>query len=494
MLENFDLTWNPVGQTTTATYTNIPPGDYIFKVKSCNGDGYWNTEPISFSFTINPPFWGTWWFRALAFIFIFGLIYLLFKLRLRSINAQRLKLQFMVDEKTVELMEEAYERKKAQEKAEESDKLKSAFLANMSHEIRTPAGSIIGFADLLKDKNLPEEERMQFLNYIINGGKSLLNLIDDIIDISKIEAGQLRINYEQVRVNSLLSELFTTFYEKMGKMDIPGVKLKLSKGYEDDDFTISTDPYRLRQILINLIGNSTKFTTNGFIEFGYNVRSNDQLEFFVKDTGTGIPKEHVKFVFDRFRQVDDTLYLNRKGTGLGLAICRKLSGLLGGEMWVKSEIDKGSTFYFTIPYTRLTTQSIPTPDIEINQDDISWEGKSILIIEDEEANFVLLNNIIKKHKAKIRWVKDGISAVEVCKSESADYDIVLMDLKIPGISGYDAITEIRAFDKDLIIVAQTAFAMAGEREKCMDAGFDDYITKPIDRIQMVKMINHYLKG
>ncbi|NOX48512.1 MAG: hypothetical protein GXO89_16210, partial [Chlorobi bacterium] len=313
MLENFDDGWNPITASGIATYTNTPPGDYVFKVKSSNSDGVWNDYPVEFHFSVLPPFWKTWWFLTLAGVFVFGVIYLVYYFRLRSIKLQKMKLQKLVDEKTKELSIEAHERKKAQEKAEKADKLKTTFLANMSHEIRTPVSAIIGFSDLLKDGGLSNGEKEQYLGFISRGGQNLLNLINDIIDISKIEAGQIRIEKEDFRLNSLLSEIYTTFLEEKNNNGKVDVELKLVKGIVTNDFKIHSDPYRLQQILVNLLSNALKFTDKGYIEFGYNLNSDRQLLFFVRDTGVGIPVEMRKVIFDRFRQVEESYTKNKQG-------------------------------------------------------------------------------------------------------------------------------------------------------------------------------------
>jgi len=493
-LENFDLEWNPVTKSTTATYTNIPPGEYVFKVKASNNDGIWNDQPTQIPFTILAPYWQTWWFITSLIILILGFIYLIFYLRLKSIKFQRVKLQRLVNEKTKELVSEIDERKKATLRAEQSDRLKTAFLANMSHEIRTPVNAITGFTELLYDENLSEEERNVYLEYINNGGKALLNLIDDIIDISKIEAGQLLIREEDCAINSLISDLLKMFHkikQKKGKMD---VELKVSGNLRNNDLVIKTDANRLRQIFSNLIQNAIKFTHKGFIEFGYVIENSDQIVFYVKDTGIGIAEDKIDIIFQRFRQVEETFTKNYQGTGLGLAISKKLTNLLGGKMWVESILGKGSTFYFSIPL------QIVKNNVKINGENASndkvnkLEGRNILVVEDEDSNYILTETILKAYKVNVLRAEDGISAVDMIRKNGQYIDLILMDIKIPGINGYEATTEIKKIKSEIPIIAQTAYVLAEEREKCLEAGCDDYIPKPIDRTILLQKINKCLNS
>ncbi len=356
-LEDFDNDWNPVTTTAVATYTNIPPGEYTFKVKASNNDGIWNDQPTEINVTILAPFWQRWWFITLVVLSVFGLIYLIFYGRIKSIKIQRAKLESLVEEKTKELLSEVDERKKATIKAEQSDRLKTAFLANMSHEIRTPVNAITGFTELLYDKDLTKEEQEVYLEYIKSGGKALLTLIDDIIDISKIEAGQLVIRHDDCSVNSLMADLYKLFHQLKQKKGKTAVELKIAEPFIPDDFIIKTDANRLKQILSNLIGNAIKFTHEGLIEFGYKIENQEQIIFYVKDTGIGIAQDKLDIIFQRFRQVEETFTKNYEGTGLGLAISKKLTNLLGGEMWVDSNPGEGSTFCFSIPLQIVKTDS-----------------------------------------------------------------------------------------------------------------------------------------
>lgn len=379
----------------------------------------------------------------------------------------------------------------ARRRAEESDKLKSAFLSNMSHEIRTPMNSIIGFSELLIKPGNFDKNKEKYLNFIINSGKSLLNLINDIIDISKIEAGQLKVKPRIVQLNPIMNEIFTSQYQ-INDMKNKPFELKMLKAVDSDDFNINTDPFRLKQILNNLIGNAMKFTTQGYIEFGYKFNGPDKLLFYVKDTGVGMPQDKLKVIFLRFGQIEQQDDKNQSGTGLGLTISKKLAELLGGDLWVESEEGVGSTFYFTLPYDA----ELNTADeygASSDGDNSSLEGKTILVAEDEDMNIAYMQEVLADTKAKILWARNGEEAVKTAK-EHPEIDLILMDIKMPIMNGYDATAKIREFNKEVIIIAQTAYALTGEKEKTIAAGCNYYITKPIEINVLMNTLSGFLKN
>ncbi len=381
--------------------------------------------------------------------------------------------------------------RESKEKAEESDRLKTAFLANMSHEIRTPMNGIIGFSNLLRNSDLTDEERNEFLNHITSCGNTLLNLIDDIIDISKIEAGQIKIRITESNINSILDELLDSFDASKIREGRESVKLVKKISLSDSKSVILTDPFRLRQIVSNLIGNALKFTLEGYIEFGYTLEEDEYLKFYVKDTGIGIPKDKQAIIFERFGQVlDSNFYINQKGTGLGLAISSNLVKMLGGKMWVSSEIGKGSTFFFTLPYNLIESVSKSENPNSIKEN-LLYNGKTILIAEDEEINYLYFKQIFKQTNASLIWVKTGLEAIEAVKN-NPDISIILMDCKMPIMDGYTATTEIKKLKPELPIIAQTAFAMADEQEKSIESGCDDKITKPIRIKELFSILDKFL--
>lgn len=364
---------------------------------------------------------------------------------------------------------------KAKEKAEEADKLKSAFLANMSHDLRTPINGILGFADLLRDHSLAFSEREEYLNIIKSSGNQLLNLINDIIDISKIEANQLTIKEDILSINTLLEELqilFSKEIEETGKR----IKLKLTKPLKNEDSEIYTDPARLQQILINLLSNAIKFTESGTIEFGYKIEGK-HMTIYVADTGRGIKEEKIDYIFERFAQVDQEELDMFMGTGLGLAICKGLVNLLDGSIWVESKVGEGSTFFFKIPYIKIKSQKSKSQKID-NKMDYNWQDKTVLLVEDDPVNYKYMEILLHRTKAKVIQAPDGAKAVKIFEREKK-IDLVLMDIQLPILNGYEATKKIKAMRSDIPVVAQTANAMSEDREKCLKAGCDDYIAKPI---------------
>lgn len=376
---------------------------------------------------------------------------------------------------------------KAKLKAEESDRLKSAFLANMSHEIRTPMNGIIGFTKLIENDNLNEEMRKSYINIIDKSTNQLLTIINDIIDISKIEAGQLELHDTKCTINFLLYELFT-FFQSETKIIEKDIQISSKKALSNLNSSIIVDDNRLRQILINLISNALKYTEIGLVEFGYMLPENDKITFFVKDTGIGIPNEKHKMIFDRFVQADNVS--SQSGTGLGLSISKGLVELMGGKIWLKSEVGKGTCFYVQIPFSPVQNSMAKQKDKIDKKIIYNWNNKNILIAEDDDTSFFYLKTILEKNNANIIRATDGIKAIEICHSND-EIDLVLMDIQLPGKNGYEAAAEIKKSKQDLIIIAQTANAMVEDKKKAFESGCDDYISKPIDMKILYKTIDKY---
>ncbi len=378
----------------------------------------------------------------------------------------------------------------AKNKAEESDRLKTAFLANMSHEIRTPMNAIIGFSDLLADDDLTPEEKQDFIAKIKLSGENLMNLINDIIDIAKIEAGQLKIMESTCNVGKLLETLHGTFSEIRNQQKKNAIELRCYKEPDEGDLIIITDPLRLQQVLTNLIGNALKFTEQGYIEFGCK-RKNGFLEFFIKDTGIGIPQDKHDILFQRFSQVDASKTRKFGGTGLGLAISKNIVELLGGSIWFESEAGQGSTFYFTIPYKPSSGGELANSS-KRPATDYDWSDKTILVAEDIDENFMLIEAAFRRTGAKLIHACDGLAAVNEAKSNDS-IDLILMDIQLPIMTGYEAIRNILIAKPDMPIISYTAYALANEREKSIAAGCVDYIAKPIRHEVILPIINKYLK-
>jgi PAS domain S-box-containing protein len=377
----------------------------------------------------------------------------------------------------------------AKEHAEESDRLKSAFLANMSHEIRTPLNSIIGFSDLLNDPDYDQEQKSEFTRTIIENGNNLMAIVSDIMDLSMIAAGQMKIRHEHFSPLKLLVDLENEFKIKANDK---GIDLRLSTKIEIPEIKVVNDAYRTRQVLTNFIGNAIKFTSQGYVEFGYLVKDGN-VEFHVKDTGIGIAPEHFEAIFDRFRQLEITKTRRFGGNGLGLAISKNLAELLGGKIWVESEIGKGSSFYLSLPLQKFDSNTDTllkenqTPEHETYHNNLK-----VLIAEDDNNSYELVFQFISKLAREIIRVQTGVEAVEACRN-NLDIDLVLMDIQMPEMDGYEATMQIRKFNQEVVIITQTAFALSGDREKALEAGCNDYISKPIKKVDLLPLIQKYFK-
>ncbi len=378
---------------------------------------------------------------------------------------------------------------KAKEKAEQSDRLKSAFLANMSHEIRTPMNGIIGFAELLKERNLNNELQKQYVDIIIKSGDRMLNIINDIVDISKIESGLMKVYNSELQINQVMDDLFGFF---SGEANNKNLKLSLEKGLNDSRDLINTDSDKFFAILSNLLKNAIKYTDEGQIEFGYKlIPENKELEFYVKDTGIGIPQDKQEVIFERFIQADIEDKMARQGAGLGLAITNAYVDLLGGRISLESNVGKGSTFYFAIPYddtiVKIENQEINNTD---KKEDKQIGNLNVLIGEDDHTSSMLIEIEMKEYCNNIFKAYTGSEVVEVCKM-NPDLDLIFMDINMPIYDGYEATRKIREFNKDIIIIAQTAYSLVGDREKALAAGCNDYISKPILKNKLLELINLY---
>ncbi|MDR4987478.1 MAG: PAS domain S-box protein [Bacteroidales bacterium] len=373
----------------------------------------------------------------------------------------------------------------AKEKAEESDRLKSAFLANMSHEIRTPMNGILGFSELLKEPELSDEKQQLYLEMIETSGKRMLNIINDIVDISRIEAGAMDVNLTASNINEHLDYIYTFF---RAQVEEKGMTLELPEVLPAEQAMVVTDREKLFAVLTNLVKNAIKYSHKGTIRFGC-TRKGSYLEFFVKDTGIGIPKDRQHAIFERFIQADIEDKEARQGAGLGLAISRAYVEMLGGEIWVESEEGKGSAFYFTVPIESMQEETrAEERNNSMLPEVVQTKKLKILIVEDDEMSSLVLIEYVKAFSKEILQAFDGKEAVEICR-QHPDLDLILMDIKMPVMDGDKAAREIRGFNKDVVIIAQTAQALAGDKAKIMEAGFNDYITKPIDITALLKCID-----
>jgi len=378
----------------------------------------------------------------------------------------------------------------AKEKAEESDRLKSAFLANMSHEIRTPMNGIIGFAELLKEPDLKSENRQKYLEIIEKSGARMLGIINDIVDISKIEAGLMKLDIKESHIAEQIEEIYTFFKPEA---EAKRINLSYTNSLSAKEAIIKTDGGKLYAVLTNLVKNAIKYTHEGSIQLGYNLKTEGKskvLEFYVKDTGIGISPDRQKAIFDRFIRADIVDKMAYQGAGLGLAISKAYVEMLGGELWVESEKGRGSTFYFTLPYnaesaTEATDQhSGPSG----KNDDV--RKLNILIVEDDELSELFLEEIVKDYSKETLKARTGVEAVEFCRYNPG-IDLVLMDIRLPEMHGHEATRQIREFNKEVVIIAQTADGLHEDREKAIMSGCNDYLAKPFSSKELQGLIQKY---
>ncbi len=386
-------------------------------------------------------------------------------------------------EDSTERKEAEQKLKSAKEEAEESNQLKTEFFNNMSHEIRTPMNAILGFSQFIDNPDLSEVKRKQYVEIIKQSGNQLLRIIDDILEISSLETKQVKTIEKEICLNDLLRDKFSIFEIKAKENRI---SLYLHKGLMDGESTIITDALKLNKILENLLENALKFTTSGFIEFGYKI-INAEIELYVKDTGIGIKPENQELIFKRFSQEEKSIEQKVDGLGLGLSIAKENAELLGGNLTLQSEKGKGSVFFVTIPYKRANT--IIEPNLTDNVTETTHEKYTVLVVEDEEMNYLYLEILLGKSKLNLKIIhaKNGKEAVEICE-ENTNIGLVLMDMKMPIMSGFEATKLIKAFRPNLPIIAQTAYSIDIEKEKALSAGCDNFISKPIKKDNLYELL------
>ncbi|MDI6051002.1 response regulator [Flavobacterium sp. XS2P24] len=379
----------------------------------------------------------------------------------------------------------------AKQKAEESDTLKSSFLANLSHEIRTPMNAIMGFSDLLHDTNIEEEERLEYLKIIKNSGGSLVSIIEDLIEMSKIDAKQIMPNYKGLDIEKCITELYDSI-----KVTIPKdkeIQFYILENPDKLQNNILTDETKLKQIIVNLITNALKFTDRGFVAFGYSInKEKEVLEFKIEDSGMGISESYLKVIFDRFRRIEGDGSVELSGLGLGLSITKAYVEMLGGEIKVKSTIGQGSVFSFSIPlkFDR-TVKAIKSKKVKSFYR--NYDNEIILVAEDDTINFLLLRKIIESKNHTVLRAKNGQEAVDIC-TENPNITLVFMDIKMPILDGYQAFEKIKVIKPELPVVAQTAYSSFEDREKMMQFGFTDCITKPLDKEKVFELLDTVFMG
>jgi len=375
---------------------------------------------------------------------------------------------------------------RAKEKAEESDRLKSAFLANMSHEIRTPMNGILGFLDLLREPDLSEENKASYIDIVTKSGHRLLDTINNIIEVSKIEAGELQLNTVPVNIPELMAYYHGFFRQQT---DLKGLTYIISNQFPEEINAIQTDKNKVDSIITNLLKNSVKFTNSGSIEFGCRLDGTD-IAFWVKDTGIGIAPDRVSVIFERFVQADISNSRPHEGSGLGLSIVKAYIQALKGKVWVDSEPGKGSTFSFSIPCNCAPEAAVP-PLTGFFPEPRQESNATVLIAEDDYSSYLYLENLLSGKGLSFLHTTNGYDTVNTVR-QNTSIDLILMDIKLPGLSGLEATEQIRDFNSSIPIIAQTAYAFAGDRDLAINAGCNDYISKPIKRNELLDILSKYL--
>ncbi|WP_395049570.1 ATP-binding protein [Flavobacterium sp.] len=394
------------------------------------------------------------------------------------------------------LFEENNEQKKelinAKIKAEEGDRLKSSFLANLSHEIRTPMNAINGFTDLLINTKLNKEEKLEYLKIIEKSGKNLVSIIDDLIEMSKIESNQVTPNLTNINLESCINELYETI-----KITIPKSKeidFRIIENKQSVPYNIISDETKLKQVLVNLVNNAIKFTDKGYVAFGYEVDDkNAKIIFKIQDTGLGIDKNNHKYIFDRFKRIDSDLSIKAGGLGLGLAISKAYVEMMGGTITLESIVEEGSIFSFSIPLEYDKEQRIIVRSIKSSDDSKGKEEGTILIAEDDNINFLLFQKIIKLRNYNVIRAVNGQEAVDICIN-NPNIDLVLMDIKMPIMNGFEALEKIKVIRPELIVIAQTAYSSSEDEVRIYNSGFYGYITKPINREKLFEMFDDVFRN
>lgn len=387
---------------------------------------------------------------------------------------------------------------KSRVKLQKSEQFKSTFLANMSHEIRTPMNAIIGFSELINMEGISAEKRKDYSKIINQRGQQLLTLIDDIIETTKIESGRITLDYSWIELDEFLNDLYSMIFQQKIKEGKDNIEIILRKHQENTSgFQIYTDSGRLHQIFINLLQYIIKNTTKGNISFGYNQIDDKEIEFYIQNSGTFYNIEEQKLLFEHFWKIEDTTHLKIKGAGLGLTIAKSLIELFGGKINVQSDSLKGTSFMFRLPLLTPNDQKSRIIDTSYHEEqqasitDPNWKNRVVLVVEDDLVNYQFIEALLEKTQVQLLHAENGYQALELCKTINK-IDLILMDIKLPEVNGYEITREIKSFRKDIPIIAQTAFSLNEVKDRCLESGCNDIIIKPVDIDIFMSKLNKYL--
>lgn len=365
----------------------------------------------------------------------------------------------------------------------------STFISSLAHELKNPLNSIIGFSEILQGKNIPEEEKFTYLKHINGSGQDLLSLLNDLIDLSKIEAGLLDFHFSAVHINNELEDIVKSFKDKLFKIRGDKVKLEIELGNDDPKFVLYTDVLRFTQVFNNLIDNAIKFTYSGSITIGYSLESKKRIRFFVRDTGIGLKEDDIESIFHEYELAHQKMKVTKSGKGIGLAIAKKLTHLLKGKIGASSVLDKGSEFYFSLPLFRSDSEAIKS--ISKKTEMYNWEGKKILIAEDVMVNYLFFVALFKNTKVELFHARDGYQVLDILKE--TEMDLILMDMVMPGLDGIATTKEVRKTHLHIPIIAQTSMDERSDKDDIFKAGCNDIITKPIKPRILLNKIDRFFE-
>jgi signal transduction histidine kinase/ligand-binding sensor domain-containing protein/CheY-like chemotaxis protein len=518
ILEGYDKDWINCGNRRSASYTNLNPGKYIFKVKGSNNDGCWNKTAKTIAIRIHPPWYGALFFRIFASLAMLSLMLLGHYIRTSFLRRQKVLLEEKVTERTDELMkvnevlstqrnqiiqqneelqqhrnhlEELVEERtsdlaKAKLKAEESDRLKSSFLANISHEIRTPMNAIVGFSEVIKEKELNPKKREKYIDLIYENVQTLLALIDNILDISLIETNHLSIENASFDAKPLMLKLERIFRHKNTKE----IKFEFVNKNDKEKLILFSDKIRLNQVFTNLLSNAFKYTDRGSIKMGYE-QFKTHVRFFVSDTGIGIGPGETKKIFEQFIKIESNPNKLYRGTGIGLAISKNIVELMGGDIWVESTPGKGSVFYFTLPKFMTDSKFVKHRD-PLRKIKLWLVNTTILSVEDEQSGFELLKIMLQPFGAQLRWINDRVQLLEYAYKHSANNTcIILMDINMSAFDSVEMARQIKMINDSIIVIAIVENSLRSEKRKLKEGGFNNFIVKPIKLEDILLIMARY---